>query len=138
MSLPPRFSEAMQKVERDYFDPGYMNQRTNALKALIAGQPPGVTIEQWSPMSVARMSTIEGVADAAVDAKLKRPPVDYYKMLYADTALGEVVPTRCGHAFFGTSQCVFATDAPFDSEQGRGLMRNTAAAERTNLRMEVS
>ena len=64
----------------------------------------------------------------AVDAGLKKNPVDYYKMLYADTALGEVAPTRCGHAFFGTDKCVFATDAPFDSEQGRGLMRNTIAA----------
>ena len=55
--------------------------------------------------------------------------MDYYKMLYADTALnGEVEPTRCGHAFFGTSSCLFATDAPFDSEQGRYLMRNTIAA----------
>jgi aminocarboxymuconate-semialdehyde decarboxylase len=49
-------------------------------------------------------------------------------MLYADTALGEVAPTRCGHAFFGTGRCVFATDAPFDAEQGRGLMRGTIAA----------
>jgi predicted TIM-barrel fold metal-dependent hydrolase len=65
---------------------------------------------------------------SAEDAKLKKPPVDYYKMLYADTALGEVAPTRCGHAFFGTGKCVFATDAPFDSEQGKGLMRNTIAA----------
>lgn len=64
----------------------------------------------------------------AVDAKLKRPPLDYYKMLYADTALGEVAPTRCGHAFFGTDRCLFATDAPFDSEQGRGMIGNTIAA----------
>jgi predicted TIM-barrel fold metal-dependent hydrolase len=59
---------------------------------------------------------------------LKKPPIEYYKMLYADTALGEVAPTRCGHAFFGTDKSVFATDAPFDSEQGRALMRNTIAA----------
>jgi predicted TIM-barrel fold metal-dependent hydrolase len=65
---------------------------------------------------------------AAEEAGLKRQPIDYYKMLYADTALGEVAPTRCGHAFFGTAHCLFATDAPFDSEQGRGLMRKTAAA----------
>jgi aminocarboxymuconate-semialdehyde decarboxylase len=63
-----------------------------------------------------------------VDAGLKRHPLDYYKMLYADTALGEVAPTRCGHEFFGTAHCLFATDAPFDSEQGRGLIRNTIAA----------
>ena len=56
-------------------------------------------------------------------------PIDYYKMLYADTALnGEIEPTRCGHAFFGTSSCLFATDAPFDAEQGRGLIRDTIRA----------
>jgi predicted TIM-barrel fold metal-dependent hydrolase len=65
---------------------------------------------------------------AAEQAGLKRHPLQYYKMLYADTALGEVAPTRCGHAFFGTDRCLFATDAPFDSEQGRYLMRNTIAA----------
>lgn len=70
----------------------------------------------------------DGRNPTAVEAGLKKEPVEYYKMLYADTALGEVAPTRCGHAFFGTSQCVFATDAPFDTEQGRVLMRNTVAA----------
>ena len=62
-------------------------------------------------------------------AGLKYPPIDYYKMLYADTALnGDLAATRCGHAFFGTSSCLFATDAPFDAEQGRGLIRNTIRA----------
>jgi len=72
-----------------------------------------------------------GTPDAnpsAKDAGLEKAPVEYYKMLYADTALGEAAPTRCGHAFFGTGRCVFATDAPFDAEQGRGLMRSTVAA----------
>ena len=64
----------------------------------------------------------------AEEAGLKKRPVEYYKMLYADTALGEAAPTRCGHAFFGTAKCLFATDAPFDSEQGRTLLRNTIAA----------
>ena len=63
------------------------------------------------------------------EAGLKQHPLAYYKMLYADTALnGEIAPTRCGHAFFGTAQCLFATDAPFDSEQGRGLIANTIEA----------
>jgi uncharacterized protein len=62
----------------------------------------------------------------AHECGLKQPPIAYYKMLYADTALGgEEAPTRCGHAFFGTSHCLFATDAPFDSEQGRGLIADT-------------
>ena len=62
-------------------------------------------------------------------AALERPPVDYYRALYADTALnGETAATRCGHAFFGTERCLFATDAPFDAEQGRGLIAKTIAA----------
>jgi len=60
---------------------------------------------------------------------LKRPPIAYYKRLYADTALnGEIEPTRCGHAFFGTAACLFATDAPFDCEGGRTLIRDTIRA----------
>lgn len=66
---------------------------------------------------------------AAEEAKLKKHPRKYYEMLYADTALnGEVAPTRCGHAFFKTDHCLFATDAPFCSEQGRGLISKTIAA----------
>jgi aminocarboxymuconate-semialdehyde decarboxylase len=65
----------------------------------------------------------------AEEAGLKRAPLDYYKMLYADTAIsGEIEPTRCGHAFFGTPKCLFATDAPFDPERGRNLIRDTIKA----------
>src|SRR5262245_65092172 len=65
----------------------------------------------------------------AEERGLKRPPIDYFKMLYADTALnGAKAATRCGHDFFGTAFCLFATDAPFDAEGGRGLIRNTIEA----------
>ena len=65
----------------------------------------------------------------AAEAGLKQHPRKYYEMLYADTALnGEVAPTRCGHAFFKTAHCLFATDAPFCSEQGRALIAKTIAA----------
>ncbi len=66
---------------------------------------------------------------AAEDAHLKQHPRKYYEMLYGDTALnGEIAATRCGHAFFKTDHCLFATDAPFCSEQGRGLIAKTVAA----------
>jgi uncharacterized protein len=66
---------------------------------------------------------------AAEEAGLKQHPRRYYEMLYADTALnGEVAATRCGHAFFKTAHCLFATDAPFCAEQGRGLIGKTIAA----------
>lgn len=65
----------------------------------------------------------------AEERGLKRPPLDYFKMLYADTALnGARAATRCGHDFFGTQFSLFATDAPFDAEGGRGLIRGTIDA----------
>jgi predicted TIM-barrel fold metal-dependent hydrolase len=66
---------------------------------------------------------------AALQAGLKRKPADYYRMLYADTALnGNIAATRCGQAFFGTEHCLFATDAPFDAEHGRALIGGTIDA----------
>ncbi len=57
-------------------------------------------------------------------------------MLYADTALnGAIAPTRCGHDFFTTAHCLFATDAPFDAEGGRALIGGTVTAVKA---LEVS
>jgi len=65
----------------------------------------------------------------AEKAGLKKRPIEYYKMLYGDTALnGGVAATKCGHSFFGTDHSVFATDAPFDAEDGRLLIRTTINA----------
>lgn len=65
----------------------------------------------------------------AEQSGLKRPPLEYFKMLYADTALnGAIAPTRCGHDFFTTGHCLFATDAPFDAEGGRALIGGTVTA----------
>ena len=59
-------------------------------------------------------------------AGLKKPLLDYYHMLYADTALnGSAAATRCGHAFFGTDHSLFASDAPFDSVGGKQLIQTT-------------
>jgi uncharacterized protein len=65
----------------------------------------------------------------AAERGLKKPPLDYFRMLYADTALNGVeAATRCGHAFFGTAHCLFATDAPFDPQGGRDLTGGTIRA----------
>jgi predicted TIM-barrel fold metal-dependent hydrolase len=60
---------------------------------------------------------------------LKKPPLEYFKLLHADTAVnGELHALRCGHEFFGTRHSIFATDAPFDAEKGHGLIRDTIAS----------
>lgn len=50
---------------------------------------------------------------------LKRRPVDYFRMFYADTALfGAAGGTQCGLSFFGVDHTVFASDTPFEPEPG--------------------
>ncbi len=59
---------------------------------------------------------------------LKKRPIDYFKMFYADTALfGSASATRCGLDFFGVDHALFASDSPFDPEKGPGYIRDTIA-----------
>ena len=61
-------------------------------------------------------------------AKLKKRPLDYFRMFYADTALfGAEEATRCGLRFFGPERVLFASDAPFDPEKGSMYTRTTIA-----------
>jgi predicted TIM-barrel fold metal-dependent hydrolase len=58
--------------------------------------------------------------------RLKKRPLDYFKMFYADTALfGAYDATVCGLKFFGVDHVVFASDAPFDPEKGPMYIRDT-------------
>jgi predicted TIM-barrel fold metal-dependent hydrolase len=67
--------------------------------------------------------------DAAALGRLRRRPLDYFKMFYADTALfGASEPMECGLAFFGADRVLFGTDFPWDPEKGPGFIRETVAA----------
>jgi len=58
--------------------------------------------------------------------ELKKRPVDYFRMFYADTALfGSASGTRCALDFFGVDHFLFASDSPFDPEQGPMYIRET-------------
>ena len=57
---------------------------------------------------------------------LKKPHLEYFKQIYADTALfGAESGTKCGLEFFGVDQIVFASDCPFDPEKGPMYIRET-------------
>ena len=72
-----------------------------------------------------------GVRTSGVDYKellreLQRRPLDYFKEFIADTALfGSRPATQCALDFFGVDNVVFASDAPFDPEQGPLYIRET-------------
>jgi predicted TIM-barrel fold metal-dependent hydrolase len=56
----------------------------------------------------------------------RKRPVDYYKMLYGDTACyGNTSALMCGFAFFGADHILFGTDMPWDSQDGQRLIRDT-------------
>ncbi len=62
----------------------------------------------------------------AVLKRLKRRPLDYFPLFYADTALfGSLSATRCGLDFFGIDKVLFGSDAPFDPERGPMYIRET-------------
>jgi aminocarboxymuconate-semialdehyde decarboxylase len=58
--------------------------------------------------------------------RLKKRPLDYFRMFYADTALfGAYDATVCGLRFFGPDMVLFASDSPFDPERGPMYIRET-------------
>lgn len=60
---------------------------------------------------------------------LTQDPIDYYKMLYADTAIyGNMPALMLARAFFGTDHLLFATDFPFAGHHGERVTRQTLAA----------
>ncbi len=49
-----------------------------------------------------------------------KPPFDYFKEFYADTALsGSTSGLMCGYNFFGADHMLFGTDMPYGRQKGR-------------------
>ncbi len=67
--------------------------------------------------------------DAAALGRLRRRPIEYFRMFYGDTALfGAHHAMEGGLAFFGAERILFGTDFPFDPEGGPGFIRDTIGA----------
>jgi aminocarboxymuconate-semialdehyde decarboxylase len=63
---------------------------------------------------------------ASVLTRLRKRPVDYFRLFFADTALFSAgLATECGLRFFGVTKILFASDAPFDPERGPLFIRET-------------
>jgi aminocarboxymuconate-semialdehyde decarboxylase len=59
-------------------------------------------------------------------AGLARTPLEYFRMLYVDSAMfGAPHGVRCVLDFFGTERVLFATDTPFDTRGGRDFIPAT-------------
>ena len=76
--------------------------------------------------------------EANVLKSLQKAPIDYFKMFYGDTVLGgSASALRCGLDFFGPDHVVFASDCPFDPEEGPMFIREgIRSIEDLNLPVE--
>ena len=68
---------------------------------------------------------------------MKKRPVDYFRMFYADTALFGAGPaTQCGMAFFGVDHVLFASDVPFEPSPGLYIRETIRVLESIDLTPE--
>jgi methyl-accepting chemotaxis protein len=65
--LPPSFVAAMAEAKTAYFDPQYLALRDRLINALVTGEKPEMTADQWSPYTVGRMIAVVTVAERALD-----------------------------------------------------------------------
>ncbi|KRQ93511.1 methyl-accepting chemotaxis protein [Bradyrhizobium valentinum] len=68
MQLPPAISAAMAATKTGYFEPSYLALRDRLLTQIAAGEKAELTPNQWTPITVGRLATAVGVAEAALDA----------------------------------------------------------------------
>jgi methyl-accepting chemotaxis protein len=68
MQLPQPISTAMAATKTGYFEPQYLALRDRLLTQIAAGEKAELTPNQWTPITVGRLATAVGVAEAALDA----------------------------------------------------------------------
>src|SRR3972149_6357040 len=84
----------------------------------------GAMIPYFSERLVVGQDYAETNLQAKWKQALKKPPIDYFRMFYADTALnGNAAALACGYEFFGAEHVVFATDFPYDDQKGERFTR---------------
>src|SRR5712691_3140225 len=67
LHLPAQFNEAVARVKREFLSPDFTELRGNTFKKLVAGEPPGMTAEQWSTTTISKLTTLLAVAETALD-----------------------------------------------------------------------
>ena len=78
MQLPPALSSAMAANKTAYFEPKYLELRDRLVNVLSAGtEKPEITANQWTPLTVGRLSAAVHVAEGALDAAKEHSQAQY-------------------------------------------------------------
>jgi methyl-accepting chemotaxis protein len=81
LPLPASFTQARDRVNRDYFGSDYIDVGMKLLKASVAGESPRLTVDQWTAMGMTRLSPLVAVAEAALDAAREHAESQYTSAL---------------------------------------------------------
>jgi predicted TIM-barrel fold metal-dependent hydrolase len=86
----------------------------------------------FTPYQVTRITQLQGIGEIDMHRKpnsiwhFNKRPIDYYKMMYGDTAVwGNTSALMCGYDFFGPDHMLFGTDTAFGPEGGAYNVRET-------------
>ncbi|MFC1992017.1 amidohydrolase family protein [Chloroflexota bacterium] len=89
----------------------------------------GAMVPYFSERIVIGQDYAEDNLKAKWKQALSKQPIEYFRMFYGDTALnGNTAALTCGYAFFGAEHVVFATDFPYDNENGERFTREVIRA----------
>jgi methyl-accepting chemotaxis protein len=66
--LPDKFIKAIAFAKQDYLGADFTQKRDTMMKKLVAGEDTGMTTTTWTPMAIAKLSSLLSVAEAALDA----------------------------------------------------------------------
>lgn len=67
VDLPRSFTDRIATAKQQFFAPDYLATRERMLNALITGDKPEMTVDQWTPYTVARLGAMLDVAEAALN-----------------------------------------------------------------------
>jgi methyl-accepting chemotaxis protein len=78
MQLPPALEKALAANKTAYFEPSYLELRDRLVNVLSAGtEKPEITANQWTPLTVGRLSAAVNVAEGALDAAKDHSAAQY-------------------------------------------------------------
>lgn len=123
---------AFSGIFEDFPDIKIVTHHVGAMIPMLAGR-----IENGLKMYGGR--TVPELKEELTKTKMKGNPIDTFKKFYADTAsFGSTSAIRCGLDFFGKDHLLFASDMPFDPEQGPGYINRTLKCiDELNLQTDV-
>lgn len=89
----------------------------------------GAMVPYFADRIASTYDYLDKATKAGITEKLTKPPIEYFRMFYNDTALyGNTPALMCAYSFFGAEHILFGTDFPYDAEFGEKFTRDTIAA----------